>query len=158
MAIVAVCRQDEIDGVARAAVGRVRIAQRVGDVAGRHVDRNGGPLPIIPATATVYCVVLPLTAVTVAVSVPWAVLPAKETSPAVKLVTASLKLTVKLTGDWPIGYRLSGRRADRNGRPGEMVIHRISTGGRSGVGVARNVVNDAAGHRERQLPRHGSSR
>ena len=52
------------------------------------------PLPVIPDTATLYVVPLP---VTVAVSVPPAV-PAKLMSLAAKPVTVSLKVTVKLIG------------------------------------------------------------
>ena len=65
------------------------------------------PLPVIPDTATLYVGPLP---VTVAESVPPTVLPAKLMSLAVKPVTVSLKVTVKLIGlalvgsAWPAAW------------------------------------------------------
>src|SRR5262249_26348905 len=53
------------------------------------------PVPAIPDTATLYVEPVP---VTVAVSVPPRVLPAKLMSPAVNPVTVSLNVTVKLIG------------------------------------------------------------
>ena len=65
------------------------------------------PVPVIPDTATLYVVPLPVTA---AVSVPPTVLPAKLMSLAAKPVTVSLKATVKLIGlvlvgsAWPAAW------------------------------------------------------
>jgi len=59
------------------------------------------PGPVIPPTHTVYDA-LPVAARTTVRS-PGAVLPASEMSPAVKPVTGSLNLTVKVIGDFLVG-------------------------------------------------------
>ena len=57
------------------------------------------PLPVMPVTATVYVLPLPLT---VPVNAPGAV-PEMVTSPVVKFVTTLLKTTVKRIGDAFVG-------------------------------------------------------
>src|SRR6476469_8964772 len=57
------------------------------------------PVVVIPVTATLN--VVPDPGVTVPTSVPPAVLPTNDTSPVAKLVTVSLKTTVKLMGATP---------------------------------------------------------
>ncbi len=56
------------------------------------------PVVVMPVTATLYVVPLPVTAPVVAPAVPLSV-----TSPVAKSVTDSLKTTVKLIGEIPVG-------------------------------------------------------
>src|SRR5688500_9922043 len=62
------------------------------------IDAITVPSPVIPDTATLYVVPLPVTVAVVAPAVPLSV-----TSPVTKSVTASLNTTEKLTGETPVG-------------------------------------------------------
>ena len=69
------------------------------------IDAMIVPLVVMPETATLYVLPLPVTVAVVAPAVPLSV-----TSPVAKPVTDSLKTTVKLTGDtlagsaWPLAW------------------------------------------------------